>query len=132
MRRKKVDLEIFRLTNLAKATAFAIVFTGSICICARAQQQGQKTFSSPEEASIALVNAAQSNDEKALLELFGPDGKEVVSSGDAAEDAENHANFAKKYQEMHRLVKEPDDRVVLYIGAENWQEGNPVSQNWAE
>jgi hypothetical protein len=126
MRRKKVDLEIFRLINLAKATALAIVFTGSICIGARAQQQGQETFSSPEEASIALVNAAQSNDEKALLEIFGPDGKEVVSSGDAAEDAENHANFAKKYQEMHRLVKEPDGTVVLYIGAENWPAPIPL------
>ena len=126
MRRKKVNLEIFRLTNLAKVTALAIVFTGSICICARAQQQGQKTFSSPEEASIALVNAAQSNDEKALLEIFGPDGKEVVSSGDATEDAANHANFAKKYQEMHRLVREPDGTVALYVGAENWPAPIPL------
>jgi hypothetical protein len=28
--------------------------------------------------------------------------------------------FSKKYQEMHRLVQEPDGTTVLYIGAENW------------
>jgi hypothetical protein len=121
-----VNLEIFRLTNLASSTALAIVLTGSICICARAQQPGQKTFSSPEEATTALVNAAQSNDEKALVEIFGPYGKEVVSSGDATEDAENHANFAKRYQEMHRLVKEPEGQLVLYIGAENWPAPIPL------
>jgi hypothetical protein len=124
--REKVNLGIFRLTNLGRAAALTLVFTGSMCISTRAQQQGQKTFASPEEASTALVNAAQSNDEKALLEVFGPDDQEVVSSGDATEDAENHENFAKKYQEMHRLVKEPDGTVTLYIGAENWPAPIPL------
>jgi Protein of unknown function (DUF2950) len=126
MQRKKVNLKIFRLTNLKNATVLAVVFTGCICICARAQQPGQKTFSSPEEASTALVSAAQSNDEKALVEIFGPDGKEIASSGDAVEDAKMHANFAKKYQEMHRFVKEPDGTVVLYMGAENWPAPIPL------
>src|SRR5262249_3691260 len=94
-----------------------------------AQQPGQKTFRSPEGAYTALFNAAESNDEKALMEIFGPDGKEIVSSGDATEDAENHANFAKKYQEMHRMVKEPDGTMVLYIGAENWPTPLPLVNN---
>jgi hypothetical protein len=91
-----------------------------------AQQQGQKTYSSPESASSALVTAAQSNDEKAMLEILGPDGKQIVSSGDEADDARNRANFAKRYQEMHRLVKEPDGTVTLYIGAENWPTPIPI------
>jgi hypothetical protein len=91
-----------------------------------AQQRGQKTFSSPEAAGAVLVAAAQANDEKAMLEILGPDAKEVVSSGDATEDAENHANFAKKYQEMHRFVKEPDGSTVIYIGAENWPAPIPL------
>jgi len=39
-----------------------------------AQQPGQKTFSSPEDASTALVAAAQSNDEKAMLDILGQTG----------------------------------------------------------
>ena len=74
----------------------------------------------------ALVTAAQNNDEKAMLEILGPDGKQIVSSGDDAEDAESRANFVKKYQEMHRLVKEPDGTTTLYIGAENWPTPIPL------
>jgi hypothetical protein len=91
-----------------------------------AQQPGQKTFSSPEDASNALVTAAQSNDEKAMLDILGPDGKQIVLSGDEAEDAESRANFVRRYQEMHRLVKEPDGNTVLYIGAENWPTPIPL------
>jgi hypothetical protein len=52
-----------------------------------AQQAGQKTFSSAQDASNALVRAAQNNDEKMMLEILGPDGKQIVSSGDEAEDS---------------------------------------------
>jgi Protein of unknown function (DUF2950) len=98
------------------------------CFSARsmAQQHGQKTFSSPENASNALVAAAQSNDEKVLLEILGPEEKQIVSSGDEIDDATHRANFVKKYQEMHRLVKEPDGTTTLYIGAENWPTPIPI------
>jgi hypothetical protein len=51
----------------------------------------------------------------------------LVSSGDEAEDARGRATFAKKYQEMHRLVKEPDGTVTLYIGAQNWPTPIPIA-----
>jgi Protein of unknown function (DUF2950) len=91
-----------------------------------AQQKGQKTFPSAEAASEALAQAAQSNDEGALLQILGPEGKQIVSSGDATEDADNRANFARRYQEMHRLVTEPDGTTTLYIGAENWPAPIPL------
>jgi len=91
-----------------------------------AQQPGQKTFASPEDAANALVTAAQNNDEKAMLEILGPEGKQIVSSGDETEDAQSRANFVQKYQEMHRLVKEPDGTTTLYIGAHNWPTPIPL------
>jgi hypothetical protein len=94
-----------------------------------AQQPGQKTFPSAEDASKALVTATQSNDEKAIREILGPDGKQIVSSGDDAEDASDRANFVQKYQTMHRLVKEPDGTTTLYIGAENWPTPIPLVKN---
>ena len=100
----------------------------TVCVPPRsmAQQPGQKTFSSAEEASNALFMAAQNNDEKTMLDILGPDGKQIVSSGDETEDANSRANFVKKYQEMHRLVKEPDGTTILYIGAENWPTPIPL------
>lgn len=91
-----------------------------------AQQPGQKTFSSAEETINAMVTAAQANDEKAMLEILGPDGKQIISSGDETEDANSRADIVRRYQEMHRLVKEPDGTTVLYIGAHNWPAPIPL------
>jgi len=121
MRRQKLNPKRSRFSYLFNMAALAFLLTG--CVAARSaaqQQKGQETFSSPEEAAQALATAAQSNDTTAMLSILGPEGKQIVSSGDPTEDAENHANFARKYQEMHRIVKEPDGTAVLYIGAENW------------
>ena len=111
MWRTKLNFDKFHWANLPKLAAVAILLTGCFATRSMAQQQGQKTFSSPEDASNALVTAAQSNDEKALLDILGPDGKQIVSSGDETQDADSRANFVQKYQEMHRLVKEPESTV---------------------
>jgi len=106
--------------NFLRMAAVAILLAGLLAEPSRSQQAGQKTFTSPEEATKALYAAAKSNDEKAMLDLFGPDGKEIISSGDEAEDAQTRANFVQRYDEMNRLVKEPDGSVTLYIGPHNW------------
>ena len=125
MRRTKPNDKV-HWANLPKLAAVAILLMGCFPMCSMAQQQGQRTFSSPEEASNALVTAAQSNDEKAMLDILGPEGKQIVSSGDEAEDTQSRANFVQRYQEMHRLVKEPDGTTTLYIGAENWPTPIPL------
>jgi len=126
MRRAMLILEQPHWARISKLAAVAMLLTGSVAGSARAQQAGQKTFSSPEEASKAFVAAAQNNDEKAMIEILGPAGKQVVSSGDDTEDANNRANFVKRYEELHRLVKEPDGTVTLYIGAHNWPTPIPL------
>src|SRR5208283_1171708 len=127
MRRTKLNFDKFQGANLPLLAA--VLLTACFPIRSMAQQPGQKTFSSPEDASNALLTAAQSNDEKAMLDILGPDGKRIVSSGDEAEDAESRANFVKRYQQMHRLVKEADGNTILYIGAENWPTPIPLVNN---
>ena len=105
-------------TRLRYSGVAAIILVG--CFATIAMAQGQKTFASPVDASNALFTAIQSNDERAILDILGPDGKEIVSSGDAAEDANDRANFVRRYEQMHRLAKEPDGTATLYIGARNW------------
>ena len=116
--------EHFHSANLFRLAAAVLLSVLSFSGASMARQR-QKTFSSPEDASAALAAAAQTNDENALLEILGPDGKEIVSSGDEAEDAQSRADFAHKYQEMHRLVREPDG-IALYVGAENWPLPMPI------
>ena len=129
MQRTKLNFDTLCWANLAELIAVVILLTGFFPARSLAQQRGQKTFASPEEASNALVTAAQNNDEKAMLDILGPDGRTIVSSGDVAEDAQSRANFVQKYQEMHRLVKEPDATVALYIGADNWPTPIPLVNN---
>ncbi len=126
MQRAKLNFDRFHWANLPKLAAVVILLTGCFPTPSMAQQQGQKTFSSPEDASNALVTAAQSSDEKEMLDILGPEASRIVSSGDETEDANNRANFVQKYQEMHRLVKEPDGTTTLYIGAENWPTPIPL------
>jgi hypothetical protein len=96
-----------------------------------AQKSGPKTFSSPGEASSALFQAVQNGDEEAVESILGA-GTEVTSSSDEIEDKLERERFSQKYQEMHRLVREPDGSTVLYIGAENWPFPIPlVSKNGA-
>jgi hypothetical protein len=126
MRRMNLKAGKFDWGNFSKLVAVVILLAGLFPGRSMAQQAGQKTFSSAEDASKALASAAQNNDEKAMLDILGPDGKEIISSGDAIEDAHARANFAEKYQQMHRLMKEPDGMTTLYIGAENWPSPIPL------
>ena len=89
-------------------------------------QTGQQTFSSAGQASQALITAMKNNDQQSLLKILGPDGKDIISSGDDAEDQNERDQFRKKYQQMHRLVMEPDGTTTLYIGAENWPTPIPL------
>src|SRR6266446_1288376 len=126
MRRTKLDLDKFHWATFPKLAAVAILLTGYFSTRSMAQQPGQKTFSSAEEASNALATAVRSNDEKAMLDILGPDGKQIISSGDETEDAHSRADFVQRYQEMHRLVEEPDGTTTLYIGAKNWPTPIPL------
>jgi hypothetical protein len=125
----KLSLDKIHWSNLAVLAAVAMLLTACFPTRSMAQQPGQKTFASPEDASSALVTAAQNNDEKAMLDILGPDGKQIVSSGDDAEDAEGRASFVQRYQQMHRLAKEADGNTILYIGAENWPTPIPLVNN---
>ena len=87
--------------------------------CAMAAQSSQETFKSPEQASAALFTAVRDRDDAALARILGA-GRELLSSGDAAEDKADQERFVRKYGEMHRLAREPHGDRLLYIGAENW------------
>ncbi|MGC1977290.1 MAG: DUF2950 family protein [Candidatus Sulfotelmatobacter sp.] len=122
----KLEIDKFHWANLLELAALAILLAWCFPTCSMAQQPGQKTFSSAQEASTAFVTALRNNDEKAMLDILGPGGKQIISSGDGIEDAESRADIVQKYQEMNRLVKQPDGTTTLYIGATNWRSPIPL------
>jgi hypothetical protein len=90
-----------------------------------AQQSAQPTFPSPAEATQSLFQAVQNNNVQVIANILGGP-TEFASSGDEAQDKLDRELFVKKYQEMHRLGREADTSVTLYIGAENWPFPIPI------
>src|ERR1700693_5771043 len=129
MHTKNMKLETLETSTVRLARGFAsisilLLLLGLLVVAgfadsSLAQDTQTRMFSSPQEASNALFQAAQKNDGPALEVILGV-GKEVTSSSDELADKIEREQFSKKYQEMHRLVREDDGSVVLYIGAENW------------
>jgi hypothetical protein len=94
---------------------------------ASADDKTQITFSTPEQAGLALRTAAQANDENAMAKILGADSKAILFSGDAAEDKAATAEFVAKYDRMNRWVTMTDGSRVLYIGADNYPYPIPLA-----
>jgi len=114
-----LQLEWKSFVRFAVLILFAL-FLGSSFAPMFAQQPGQRTFASAEDASRALFVAMQAQNEQAPLSILGQAGKDILSSGDPQEDSDAQVGFVVKYQEMHRFVTEGNGTVSLIVGAENW------------
>ena len=95
-----------------------------------------RTFASAREAADALVAAAGADDTKALLALFGPDGKPLVDSGDAVQDRNDRAHFAALAKEKLEVVVDPKDpkRATVVVGPDAWPVPAPLGDTdgkWA-
>jgi len=83
--KQKTEMEVSEMmrikdtvvVSLTPVAIFLLWTFGFITWILLAEPPGQRTFSSPAQASRALFLAAQAGDERALLEIFGPDGKRL-------------------------------------------------------
>jgi len=107
-----------RLAAIIGFTTCAL-FIAAYARFTRAEAAAVETFASPEQAAKALYVAVRDTDQDALTRILRL-GKEAVSSADPAQDRIDREQFARKYREMHRLVREPDGSEWLHVGAENW------------
>ncbi|HYK35574.1 DUF2950 domain-containing protein [Alloacidobacterium sp.] len=94
-----------------------------------AQQGSEKTFATPGAAALALYNSAKSNDNGALHEILGSGTDDIIHTGDEVADKNARTDFIQRYDQMHRVVIEPDQTATLYIGAENWPLPIPIVKN---
>jgi Protein of unknown function (DUF2950) len=123
-----VQGECMRFARFMTASVVAMLLGGSFATTF-AQQPGQQTFASTQDAAHALLVAMQSQDEQSPLSVLGPAAKEVLSSGDPLEDADARVDFVVRYQAMHRFVTEANGKVTLVVGAENWPFPIPLENN---
>ena len=106
--------------------AAVLLLATTLCV---AQSNGEKTFASPGDAVLAFYNAAKANDTQAMNAIFGSNAQKILNTGDAVADKNVIANFIRRYDQMHRVVQEPDGAVTLYVGADNWPAPIPIVKN---
>ncbi|MBW4055065.1 MAG: DUF2950 domain-containing protein [Proteobacteria bacterium] len=87
--------------------------------------QGQRIFSSPEEARQALIGAAQTKDQNAMKAIFGPVLHEL-EPGDPVEQAAEFDHFVRHVLEGIEIVKQGDDKATLVIGTKKWPFPVPI------
>lgn len=85
-------------------------------------------FDTPQKAADALIQAASRFDVPALLKIFGPDGKDFVSSADPVRDRSVALAFAAKAQEKNRIAVDANnpDRAMLIVGNDDWPLPVPI------
>jgi hypothetical protein len=81
-----------------------------------------RAFDTPQQAADAAVKAAADNDVPALQALFGPDGKDIVPSGDPVKDKNDLARFAEDAKQKLQITYDDDNpkRAVLVVGDDEW------------
>jgi hypothetical protein len=105
----------------------AVVLAVGIAVIPGAAQTGQKTFATPQEAAQALVDASAANDTAAMLQIFGPAGKDIAQSGDAASDKERREQFAAlAHQKMTVELDEDKDLATVIVGPDAWPLPVPI------
>jgi hypothetical protein len=107
-------------------TIAAVIALASFFSSASATEGKQKSFKSPEEAVKSLIDAVKANDTKELSAIFGPEEKELISSGDDVADKARRERFVKAYEEVNKLVSETDKKVTLVVGKEEWPFPIPI------
>jgi hypothetical protein len=110
------------LFGMAVAIAVIVTLAGTSFAAEK-----QKTFASAEEAVKALFAAARNNNDKELLVIFGPDGKDLIFSGDKVADKQRREKFLADYDEQNKLVPEGDS-MILVISKKEWPFPIPITK----
>jgi hypothetical protein len=102
-----------------RAASIALALALLLHTAAYAVPPGQKSFESLDDAVNALIGAFRADDQKALLEILGPKGGPVISSGDKVADRAAYERFVAAYERKHRL-EGGGGKVVLYVGEDDF------------
>jgi hypothetical protein len=87
-----------------------------------------KAFSTPQEAANALVNALEKYNLPELEKIVGPEGHDLVTTGEPARDKEMAEAFAKEARTKMNVEIDPKkpNRATLVVGDEDWPLPVPI------
>lgn len=122
-----------------RTVLLALLVIGFSCVLAVAQVQTQmllasssspaptkqKAFATPQLAAETLIKAAEKYDVPALMEIFGPEGKDFLASADPVRDKQLAQQFIEKAREKNS-VSVTKTQATLLVGKEDWPVPIPI------
>ena len=124
-----------RLTAMVTAALLVLACTANVAHAQSGTEQhttkpGEKgqPFDTPQKAADALIQAASNFDVSALLRIFGPDGKDFVSTADPVRDKNAAEAFAAKAKEKNKVSIDSTNpaRAILSVGDDDWPLPIPI------
>jgi hypothetical protein len=105
-----------------RVTALVLIAILALTACAQKPQN----FEIPEAAVQALIDAAKSDGNSALLKVLGKTAKPIIDSGDPVADKNSRESFVAGFTAANSLDKAIEDSVVLEIGEDKWPFPIPI------
>lgn len=80
----------------------------------------QKTFTTPDEAIRVMLEAFRTSDEQKLMEILGPENKDLITTSDRAQDA--YARKKLYALACEKLIREKsgDNKLIILAGNTEW------------
>jgi hypothetical protein len=83
-------------------------------------------FATPQAAADALIRACKDQDTSQMVALFGQQYRDLVSTGDAADDKARCDRLSKASGEMMRLDPWGQEAAVLVVGRDDFPMAVPI------
>jgi len=132
MRSRTLNVVAWKISLAFPLTA-AFCVLGVFSIAAQQSKQqparsAQKAFDTPEQAAQALIAAAETYDVPALMEILGPDARDLVSSENPVEEKSRSTEFAGLAREKRSVTLDPKNRgrATLVVGNDDWPLPIPI------
>jgi hypothetical protein len=113
-------------TGLAHIRSVGLAALASFCLT-MSPASAQQSFGRPDEAAAALAAAVKSGAKQDMLKVLGPDGEDIVSSGDDVADADARSKFTSAYDAKHS-VKVDGKKASLIVGPDDFPFPIPLVQ----
>jgi hypothetical protein len=117
---KERSMKSMKQKILAVVIASALLQTP--VVSGAGSEAARKTFATAEDAAAALTKAAGDFDVPALLDILGPDSKDLVSSDDPVADKTRATDFAALAREKQSINVDPKNpnHAELVVGNDEW------------
>jgi hypothetical protein len=117
MMTKKMNVQQKTMSFLAALVCLGLLGCG--------KKPAEQTFSTPDDAVVALVDAVKDDDFAKIDAILGPDARRAIASGDDVADRNGRDLFIAAYFQQATIFGD-DTSKTLYIGTEEWPFPIPV------